>query len=257
MLAPMRDPKSILITGATSGLGAALARAYAAPGVRLVLSGRSEERLAAVAEIARAAGAEVEATVVDVTDAAATERWVIAADDAGAIDLAIANAGISGGTFGGGESIAQADAIVATNIGGVIHTLVPVLERMYARRRGQVAIISSLAGFRGIPGSPAYSASKAAVRVWGDAVRGRSKSRGVTVSIVCPGFVRTPMTDINHYAMPMLMEVDDAVALIRRRLARGAALIAFPWPMYLLVRILAGLPRPLGDYLYGRMPEKR
>ena len=257
MLAAMQNPRSILITGATSGIGEALARAYAAPGVRLVLSGRNEERLNAVANAARAAGAEVETALVDVTDAAATGRWVDAADDAGPLDLAIANAGISGGTYGGGESVTQVNAIFATNLDGVVNTLNPALERMVAGGRGQIAMVSSLAGFRGIPGSPAYSASKAAVRVWGDAMRGRLKPRGVTVSIICPGFVRTPMTDINQYSMPMLMEVDEAAALVRRRLARRDALIAFPWPMYLLVRLMAALPRPLGDYFYGRMPEKK
>jgi short-subunit dehydrogenase len=257
MLAIMLKPRSILITGATSGIGAALAGEYAAPGARLVLSGRDEERLEAVAAAARAAGAAVETALIDVTDAAATGRWVEDADDAGPLDLAIANAGISGGTHGGGESVAQANAIFATNLDGVINTLNPVVERMVARGRGQIAIVSSLAGFRGIPGSPAYSASKAAARVWGDAMRGRLKPRGVAVSIICPGFVRTPMTDINQYSMPMLMEVDKAASLVRRRLARGDALIAFPWPMYLLVRLMAALPRPLGDYIYGRMPEKK
>lgn len=252
----MRNPRSILITGATSGIGAALARDYAAPGVRLVLSGRNAERLEAVAADARAAGADVEAEIVDVTDAEATARWVEAADDAVPLDLAIANAGISGGTFGGGESVARASAIFATNMNGVVNTLHPAAERMVARGQGQVVIVSSMAGFRGIPGAPAYSASKAAARAWGDAMRGRLKPKGVTVSIVCPGFVRTPMTDVNQYRMPMLMEVDKAASLISRRLARGDALIAFPWPVHMFVRLMAALPRPVGDYIYGRMPEK-
>ncbi|MCK5622452.1 MAG: SDR family NAD(P)-dependent oxidoreductase [Alphaproteobacteria bacterium] len=245
-----------MITGATSGIGAALARDYAAPGVRLVLSGRNAERLEAVAADARAAGADVEAEIVDVTDAEATARWVEAADDAVPLDLAIANAGISGGTFGGGESVARASAIFATNMNGVVNTLHPAAERMVARGQGQVVIVSSMAGFRGIPGAPAYSASKAAARAWGDAMRGRLKPKGVTVSIVCPGFVRTPMTDVNQYRMPMLMEVDKAASLISRRLARGDALIAFPWPVHMFVRLMAALPRPIGDYIYGRMPEK-
>jgi short-subunit dehydrogenase len=253
----MRNPRSILITGATSGIGAALAREYAARGVRLALSGRDTERLEAIAAEARAAGATVDMAVLDVTDADSAAAWVAAVDDAAPLDLAIANAGISGGTFGGGESVAQAGAIFATNIGGVVNTLHPASERMAARGRGQVAVISSLAGFRGLPGAPAYSASKAAARAWGDAMRGRLKPHGVTVSIVCPGFVRTPMTDVNRFRMPMLMEVDKAAALIRRRLARGQPMIAFPWPMYLAVRLAAALPRPLGDYIYGRMPEKK
>jgi short-subunit dehydrogenase len=253
----MRSPQSILITGATSGIGAALARNYAAPDVRLVLSGRNVERLETVAADARAAGADVEAAILDVTDAEATCRWVEAADDRGPLDLAIANAGISGGTFGGGESVAQASAIFATNLDGLVNTLHPAAERMAARGRGQIALVSSLAGFRGIPGAPAYSASKVAARAWGDAMRGRMKPRGVTVSIICPGFIRTPMTDVNQFSMPMLMEAGKAASLIRRRLPRGNALIAFPLPMYLLVRLMAALPNPVTDYIYGRMPEKK
>lgn len=253
----MKNPKSILITGATSGIGAALARDYAGPGMRLVLSGRDVDRLAAVAGEAQAAGAEVETAIIDVTDAQATARWVEAADNASPLDLAIASAGISGGTFGGGESVDQANAIFDTNVGGVVNTLHPVSVRMAARGRGQIALVSSLAGFRGIPGAPAYSASKAAARAWGDAMRGRMRHHGVTVSVICPGFIRTPMTDVNQFSMPMLMEVDQAAALIRRRLARGHAMIAFPWPMYLFVRLMAALPRPVGDFIYSRMPEKK
>lgn len=253
----MKNPKSILITGATSGIGAALTHEYAAPGIRLVLSGRNAERLAAVAADARAAGADVETAIIDVTDAEAVGRWVEAADDAGPLDLAIANAGLSGGTHGGGESVAQASAIFSTNINGVVNALHPAAERMIARGRGQIAMVSSLAGFRGIPGAPAYSTSKVAVRAWGDAMRGRLKRRGVTVSIIFPGFVRTPLTDVNQFPMPLLMEAPKAAALIRRRLARGKALIAFPWPMHLLVRLMAALPNPVSDFIYGRMPEKK
>ncbi|MDH5558679.1 MAG: SDR family NAD(P)-dependent oxidoreductase [Alphaproteobacteria bacterium] len=253
----MKNPKSILITGATSGIGAALAREYAAPGVRLVLSGRDPARLESIAAEARASGATVETAILDVTNEEATVRWVKAADDASPLDLAIANAGISGGTHGGGESVAQASAIFATNLNGVVNTLHPAAERMIARGHGQIAMVSSLAGFRGIPGAPAYSTSKAAVKAWGDAMRSRLKPRGVTVSIIFPGFVRTPLTDVNQFPMPFLMEADKAAALIRRRLARGKAMIAFPWPTYLFVRLMAALPYLVSDFLYGRMPEKK
>jgi short-subunit dehydrogenase len=253
----MKNPRSILITGASSGIGAALALQYAAPGIRLALSGRNRERLDAVATAAGDAGADVQTAILDVTDATSTADWVESMDDAAALDLAIANAGISGGTFGGGESVEQAGAIFSTNLTGVVNTLHPAAGRMAARGRGQIAVVSSLAGFRGIPGAPAYSASKAAARAWGDAMRGRLKQHGVTVSIICPGFIRTPMTDVNQFSMPMLMEAENAAALIRRRLARGHAMIAFPWPMYLLVRLMATLPHPVGDFIYGRMPEKK
>lgn len=252
----MEIPRSILITGASSGIGAALARDYAAPGVRLALGGRDAARLEEIAMDCRARGAEADATVVDVTDPEATARWVEAADAAAPLDLVIANAGISGGTFGGGESQEQASAIFAVNVGGVVNTAYPAATRMAARGHGQIAIMSSLAGFRGMSGAPAYSASKVAVRALGDALRGRLAPCGVTVSIVCPGFIRTPLTDVNRFPMPMLMEVERASAIIRRNLARRRPLIAFPWPMYALVRLVAALPRPLSDRILGRMPEK-
>lgn len=252
----MKNASSILITGASSGIGAALARDYAAPGIKLALGGRDVARLEEVAVHCRAKGAEADIAVVDVTDGEAAARWIEAADDVAPLDLAIANAGMSGGTFGGGESREQASAILSVNVGGVVNTAYPAADCMAARGHGRIAIISSLAGFRGMPGAPAYSASKVAVRALGDAMRGRYRKQGVGISIVCPGFIRTPLTDVNKFPMPMLMEVERASAIIRRGLARGRPLIAFPWPMYAMVRLLAALPRPLSDRILGRMPEK-
>lgn len=252
----MKNASSILITGASSGIGAALARDYAAPGVRLALGGRDAARLEDVAVDCRAKGAEADIAVIDITDGDAAARWIEAADDAAPLDLVIANAGISGGTFGGGESHEQAASIIGTNVGGVVNTVYPAAARMAARGHGRIAIVSSLAGFRGMPGAPAYSASKVAVRALGDALRGRYRKQGVGVSIVCPGFIRTPLTDVNKFPMPMLMEVERASAIIRRGLARGRPLIAFPWPIYAAIRLVAALPRPLSDRILGRMPEK-
>lgn len=253
----MRTPRSILISGASSGIGAALARLYATPGVRLALGGRDIQRLDAVADACRSTGASVVSTRVDVTDAVATTEWVEAADDTAPLDLVIANAGISGGTFGGGENHGQATAIFATNVGGVVNTVHPAAERMRRRGRGQIALMGSLAGFRGLPGAPSYSASKAAVRAYADALRGRLRREGVTVSLICPGFIRTPMTDMNGFPMPFLLEVEDAAHRIRRGLAGGQSRIAFPWPLYTAVRLAALLPPALSDPLFGRMPEKR
>ena len=257
MLRAMETPRSILISGASSGIGAALAAEYAGPGIRLALGGRDEDRLQTVAAACRRARASVEPATVDVTDAEAARRWVEGADDAAPLDLVIANAGISGGTFGGGESREQASAIFAVNVDGVVNTVHPAAERMRRRGRGQLALMSSLAGFRGLPGAPAYSASKAAVRAWGDALRGRLGRAGVAVTVICPGFIRTPMTDVNRFPMPFLMDAEDAARRIRRDLARGRPRIGFPWPLYAAVRLAALLPPALSDPLFGRMPEKR
>ena len=254
----MRNPASILITGASSGLGAALARHYAAPGIRLALGGRDAARLEAVAAACREAGAEAATALVEVTDAAAVGGWVTRADGAAPLDLVIANAGVSGGTLGGaGESAAHTRAIFEVNVGGVINTVLPAAALMRERRRGQIAIMSSLAGFRGLPRAPAYAASKAAVRAWGEGLRGDLHGHGIGVSVVCPGFILTPMTNANKYSMPFLMDAGRAARIIARGLAGNRARIAFPWPLYALVWLLAALPPALSDPLLRTRPESR
>lgn len=249
-------PRSILITGATSGLGAALARAYAAPGVRLALTGRDPARLQVTADGCRALKAAVTSEVIDVRDRAALADWIAAVDAAAPLDLVIANAGVSAGTGGGGETHEQAQRIFAVNVDGVVNTVLPAVALMRRRGRGQVAVIASLAAFRGFPGAPAYCASKAAVRVWGEALRGELHAEGIGVSVICPGYVRTPMTAVNDFPMPFLMDAERAAAIIRRGLARNKARIAFPWPMYALVRLVAGLPLAITDPLLRRLPKK-
>ena len=257
----MHDPRSVLITGASSGIGEALARAYAAPGVRLALGGRNAERLAAAAAGCREAGAHVETAQIDVTDAAAMAEWVRAADRDRPLDLVIANAGISAGTGGGGEGAEQVRRVLAVNVDGVMNTVQPAIEclRGHAPRngvRGHIALMSSLAAFRGFPGAPAYCASKAAVRVYGEALRGALYAEGIRVSVICPGYVRTPMTERNDFPMPMLMDAPRAARIIRRGLARDRARIAFPWPLYAAVWLLAALPPGVTDGLLRRLPEK-
>ncbi len=249
----MMNPTSILITDASSGIGAALARAYAAPGTRLSLSGCDPARLDEVAAACRAAGAEVAAETVDVADRAGMADWLGAADDARPLDLVIANAGIDGGGIDEAERVYR---IFDVNVGGVFHTVQPALTRMRARRHGQIAIVASLAGFRGLPSAVAYSASKAAVRAYGEGLRGRHAEDGVAVSVICPGFVESRITAGNRFPMPMLWPADRAARHIRSRLARNQGRIAFPWPMYLLVWLLAAAPSPLVDRLLARAPRK-
>lgn len=252
----MRDPKHILITGASSGLGAELARTYAAPGVTLALTGRDAARLGAVAEHCRASGAAVEAAVLDVTDAAALKDWMLARDDVLPIDLAIANAGISAGTGGDTEPVEQVRRIFAVNVDGVMNTVLPLIPRMQARRRGQIALMASMAGFRGFPGAPAYCGSKAAVKIYGEGLRGMLAGSGVEVSVVCPGYVRTPMTDRNGFPMPFLMEAGKAARIIRNGLTRNKARIAFPLPILAAVWLLQALSPGLIDPLMRRLPSK-
>ncbi|MEC8117810.1 MAG: SDR family NAD(P)-dependent oxidoreductase, partial [Pseudomonadota bacterium] len=225
------SPRAILITGASSGLGAALARHYAAAGVRLFLHGRDDARLAAVAAACTKAGAAVEVHVGDVSDAAAMAAWIAACDHAQPLDLVIANAGISGGTAGGPEGADQVRRIFAVNVDGVLNTVLPAVAAMTARGQGQIAVMSSIAGFLGLPNAPAYCASKTAVKTLGEGMRGPIAAAGVAVTVICPGYVKTPMTDANDFTMPFLMSVERAAGLIAAGLAANKARIAFPWPM--------------------------
>jgi short-subunit dehydrogenase len=250
------DPRSILITGASSGIGLALARRYAASGITLALGGRDRHRLEAIAELCRRAGAAVEIAAVEVTDAAAMDTWLAEADAAAPLDLVIANAGISAGTGRGGETAEQARQIFRTNIDGVINTVQPAIARMQPRRRGHIAIVSSLAAYRGFPGAPAYCASKAAVRAYGEALRGALHGENIGVTVICPGFVESGMTAVNKYPMPMLMTAERAAERIHWAIARNKASVAFPLPLHIAVWLLGALPAGWTDPLFRRLPEK-
>jgi short-subunit dehydrogenase len=229
--------QTILITGASSGIGAALAVGYAAPGVTLILTARNNQRLEEVAQRCRTGGANVQIGTVDVTDKLGLAEFIKRMDDETPIDLVIAK-------------------VFAVNLGGVINTIHPLIPRMVARGRGQIAIMSSLAGICALPGAPAYSASKAAVRFYGDALRGMLKPHHVHVSVICPGWITTPLTDKNNFPMPFIMPVERAIHIIMRNLQKKKARIAFPLTLYFLLRILAILPVFLSDSFFARLPKK-
>lgn len=241
-----RKFRSVLISGASSGIGSALARHYAAAGARLALGGRNMDRLEAVAEACRAAGAEVSLDAVDVTDAAATREWVLSQDDHRPLDLVVANAGISGET-GAVDTDAKtglAARIYAVNVLGVLNTVEPLLPRLIARRRGQVGIMSSIAGYRGLPRGPAYSGSKAALLVHGEAWRVSLADAGVGVSVICPGYVRTPLTERHRFKLPFLLEPEVAARKIAAGLAANRARIIFPWQISIAAWMFRVLPEP-------------
>jgi short-subunit dehydrogenase len=252
------SPKSILITGASSGIGEALALHYAAPGIFLALSGRNGERLLGIANACRAKGAEVDTALVSVTDTGAMEEWIHRVDDGHRLDLVIANAGISGGTGGPmiGEPVSQARAIFNVNVNGVLNTVDPILQRMIDRHGGQIALVSSMAGFRGFPGAPAYCASKGAVRFYGEALRGVAAKAGVKVNVIMPGFVKSRMTDVNGFPMPFLWPAEKAAKRIANDLARDVGRIAFPWPIHATVWFLSLLPDFLVQKVLIKLPGK-
>jgi len=248
----MTNIKTILITGASSGIGHALATAYATRDVTLLLTGRDATRLERVASDCRTRGADVCISTVPVTDRLALadviEKW----DTAHPVDLVIANAGISGGSSGG----AGFYGILATNLDGTLHTVLPLIEKMKVRKSGQVALVSSMAGWRGMPNAPAYSVSKMAVRALGEALRPVLAADNIRVSVIYPGFIKTPLTDVNNFPMPFLMTPDKAALYIQKGLAKNRARIAFPWPMLVLSRLIAALPLWLGDYILSKAPKK-
>ncbi len=255
-MSPRLPPHSVLITGASSGIGRALALLYARPGVHLFLSGRDAARLAETHAACAARGAEVLAETVDVADRIAMNVWIERADRIAPLDLAVANAGVSAGTGGSGENEDQTRALFAVNIDGVVNTVWPAIRAMRPRRRGQIAVVSSLAGYRGLPGAPAYGASKAAVKAWGEGLRGWLAGEGIAVNVVCPGFVTTRMTAKNQFPMPFLMDADRAATIIADGLARDKARIAFPWPTAFLTWLFAALPPAWTDPLLSRLPKK-
>jgi short-subunit dehydrogenase len=253
----MKKQQTILITGASSGIGEALALLYAAPDVTLLLTGRNIERLMAVAGSCRSKGAVVDTCAIDVTARDTLAEKVLTWDDQYKIDLVIANAGVSGGTsMDARQTEAQLREIIEVNLIGTFNTINPLIPRLRLRKQGHIALMSSMAGFRGMPNAPAYSTSKVAVRAYGDALRPLLKPEGITVSIIFPGFVRTPLTDVNTFPMPFLMEADKAAAIIKRGLDAQKAFIAFPWQMHIFCWLLGALPRRLGDALLNRAPRK-
>jgi NADP-dependent 3-hydroxy acid dehydrogenase YdfG len=251
--------KHIVITGASSGIGEALALHYAAPGVRMTLNGRqNEERLANIANKCRDRGADARAKILCVTDRAKMKNWLEQADDALPVDLLIANAGISAGmgSSKSGEKAEQTRQLFDINLGGKLNTIEPLLPRMITRQAGHIALMSSLAGFRGWPGAPAYSASKGAVRLYGEALRGALGGTGVKIHVICPGFVKSRITDVNDFPMPFLMEADRAAIIIANRIAKGRGRIAFPWPVYFAARCLSAIPDSLASRLQRALPTK-
>jgi short-subunit dehydrogenase len=225
----MKRFTSIVITGASSGIGEALALDYAAPGIALALNGRDAERLQAVAAACRAKGAQVDAKALDVTERQPLAEWLARFDDSHPVDLVIANAGVSIDKDNSSlDDFSIVRRTLAVNIEGVLNTVEPLLGRMTGRGNGQLALMSSLAGFIGLPYAASYNASKAAVRVWGESIRYVLKKDGVGVSVICPGFVTTRLTAQAPFPMPFLMTAQRASEIIRRGLARNHPRIAFP-----------------------------
>ena len=238
-------PRTVLITGASRGLGAALARLYASDGLLLGLTARSDtDRLAAVARDCESKGAEVVTACFDVTDAAATRAWVGSVEERRAVDLVIANAGrFSGnGPVGRFEPLGSALDQISVNLTGAITTIDAVLPGMRTRKSGQIALISSLAALQPLADAPAYSATKAGLGAYGEALRELLAPEGISVSLVYPGNIATAQTAHHVGELPLMMSTDRAARIIKSGLDRRRTEIAFPRRLLWLIRAGKLLP---------------
>ena len=235
-----------------------MAEYYAGDGIVLGLTGRDQVRLEEIAIACRGKGAKVIEDVIDVTDRSVMESWLMEIDDVHPIDIVIANAGISAGTGGVlvGEDPQQVRRVFDVNLYGVLNTIEPVQRRMLERKSGQIVIMSSLAGYRGWPGAPAYCGSKAAVKVYGEALRGSLKKSNIRVNVVCPGFVRSRITDANEFPMPFFMEAERAVKIIAKGLEKNKGRIAFPFMSSMMSWFFMILPDRLAQFMLSSSPSK-
>ncbi|MCC6824326.1 MAG: SDR family NAD(P)-dependent oxidoreductase [Acidobacteria bacterium] len=246
--------KRIFLTGASSGIGAALAVAMAERGAALGLVARRRELLDELKQRCENAGGKAEAFCADVRDEAAlTECAAEFRDEFGGIDIMIANAGI-GGNNEKCRSL-QPDAVrevIETNLMGAVNAVHAVLPEMLRANSGHLVAISSLAGFRGLPRSAAYSASKAAMTNYFESIRLDTADKGIAVTIIRPGFIKTPLTGGRDAKMPFLMELDAAVPHFLRAIERKKAFAAFPWQLAMIVRLGRLMPAWLYDKIAGR-----
>ncbi|WP_309391472.1 SDR family NAD(P)-dependent oxidoreductase [Chelatococcus sambhunathii] len=249
-------PTSIVLTGAGRGIGAALARVYAGSNVAMLLIGRDLPRLQAVAADCVARGAVVETAAIDVTEHERLAAAILAFDKAHPVDLVIANAGVSGGLEPGRgfESFATAQRQLRINLEGALATVTPLVDPMRARKRGRIAIMSSLAALQPVGDTAAYSASKAGVLAWGEALGDFVAPDGITVSVICPGFVTSDMSQRYLGPKPFEMTADEAARLIRRKIEAGRPVIAFPWQIVAAIRAGRVLPRFVRRLFLSRVP---
>ena len=247
---------NVLITGASSGIGEALAIACAKRGDTLFFCGRNRERLDAVAAKCRESGAKaVYAETLDVTDEPAVRDWLGRCDAIAPLERIFSNAGVGTGI----EDEENVRRTWAINVGGNLNVVLPAIalfRKDTPRARRQILITASIAGYGPLATCPAYSGTKAAMKTWALALRGMLKSEGIQVSAICPGFIRSRITDRNTCPMPFFMEADKAARIILVRADRNVGLIAFPWPMRLVTWWLSTLPFRLNEFINSLLPAK-
>jgi len=244
-----QSPARILITGATGGIGSALAQRYAKPGRNLVLQGRDVVRLEKLATACQALGADVDTAALDFSNAQALDAWLDQLAGQEAFDLLIVNAGVSSNVRQNpeGETWESIQHVIDINLRAALQTVAKLLPTMRQRGHGQIALISSLSAYYGLGLTPAYCASKAALKAYGEASRSWLGGEGIAVNVVLPGFVKTPMSDGFPAAKPFMLQPDRAARIIERGLMRNRARISFPFPLSFAMWGLSVLPAAISE----------
>ena len=254
-IAIKNKPLKVFITGASSGIGESLAHQYAKEGATLGLVGR---RLELLTQIKSNIKTDCEIYAVDVSDQKKLQK---AANHFikkyGPPDIVIANAGVSTGTLAGEKKdLDTFKRVIEINLFGVIHTFLPFIEIYKKKKSGQLVGIASVAGIRGLPGSGAYSTSKAALINYLESLRIEMRPFGIHVTTIAPGFIHTPMTKHNCYTMPFILDVDVAVSRFRKAIHNKKCFVIIPWQMKIVGTIMKFLPAPLWDFLAKGGPKK-
>lgn len=252
---PAQAGLRVFLTGASSGIGLALARAYAARGASIGLVARKPERLEALAAALPGRHLVLPADVGQPAQLAdAAERFL---KEWGAPDVVIANAGVSVGTLTEvAEDVAAFEQVLRTNVLGMVATFQPFVEPMRARGHGRLVGIASVAGIRGLPGAGAYSASKAAALAYLESLRVELRGTGLRVVTIAPGYIDTPMTEVNPYPMPFLLPADEAARRMLGVIDAGRSYAVVPWQMGVAAKLLRLLPNPVFDALFARAGRK-
>jgi len=240
----LKQPSTLLITGATGAIGSALAKAYAMPGTILILQGRNRNKLQELSLVCETAGAQVYKYEIDVRDIAAQKKWILEIDKQTPLDLVIANAGvnINTGADAAGESWEEVEILLNTNLYSTIALVHAVLPGMRERGSGQIALMSSLAAHFGLPITPSYCASKAALKSYGEALRGWLAPKGIMVNVIMPGYVESPMCQNMAGPKPFLLTPEKAAQIIKHGLEKNKPRISFPFPLNLGTWLLSVLP---------------
>ncbi|HBD7396910.1 SDR family NAD(P)-dependent oxidoreductase [Legionella longbeachae] len=250
-----KKTQHILITGATGGLGGALAKMYAAPGVQLSLFGRNQDLMEQLITECHNKGAQVNVYYHEMTDYLHLQETVKQIDEHQPVDLIIANAGIAVylDDHCNAEKWEDINHLLDVNLKGAISTILPLIDRMRQRFQGHIVLMSSLAAYRGMAVSPAYCASKAALKAYGEALHELLHHQGVKVSVICPGFIQSEMSNKFPASKPFMMTADKAAKIIHKQLQKGKSHIAFPFLLYLGMKILTVIPALFVDFFLYRL----